>query len=126
MNISKYDFHDGFIIDLIQTQNNIKICMESAEIDANALLDSTLLLSSRKTLKGILHIQGIVEIKINDRSIYEEIKKEHDEGNIASFEIEQNHVKLLVEWLDYSLTSAEPVIWTEYDIKATNIYWENN
>ena len=40
MNISHYDFHDGYLIDIKNYKDNIEIFMESAQINYDALKDN--------------------------------------------------------------------------------------
>ena len=51
MNISLYDFHDGYLIDIKHSKDNMEICMESAQIHYEDLKDN-LSLSIHNTLKG--------------------------------------------------------------------------
>ena len=85
MNISKYDFHDGYVIDLKHINNKIKISMESAEISDEELKDD-IILSDHSTIKGKLHMERIKNIRINNKDYLENFLKIHDKGNIYSFD----------------------------------------
>ncbi len=124
MNISYYDFHDGYLIDFKHDKDGLEISMESAQIDPDDLKDC-IQLSKHRTLKGKLHINFIKEFKINDDLFLGEFKKPHDDGEIFEFDIKNNIVRLTVIWMDHSPKPSETKFWYTYEISAEKIYWEN-
>ena len=123
MNISKYEFHDGTIIDIKHINNNIEISMESSEIDPEEISEK-ITLSKNYTIKGILHIEGIKTIK-EDKKIYEKkIIKNFDLGEILHFKIKNNKVELLIQWENLS-SQMKIIDVTDFKIEAEKIWWEN-
>jgi hypothetical protein len=124
VNISKYDFHDGYVVDIKHINNKIEISMESAEISEEELKDD-IALSDRNTIKGKLHIDGIKNININSKIFFEKIVKTYDEGNIYSFDIQQNTLILIVSWINHAPKIYEETDFFRIEIEAEKIYWEN-
>jgi len=124
MNISYYDFHDGYLIDIKHIENKIEMFMESAQIHPDDMKDN-LVLSKHETLKGKLHIENIKEIKVNDKPLVGPFKKTHDEGDIYDFELSENKVSLTINWIDHPAKPIETGKWCTYEIMAEKIYWEN-
>lgn len=124
MDIKKYSdfFHDGGIINIMQKNNSIEISMESNQIWPEWNKDK-IPLSSYKTIKGKLHLEGVTNITedhINQKLIY----MNYDSGEILDFDINDNKIKLLVIWLNYppkpKLDKTELI-----EIEAKKIFWEN-
>lgn len=124
MNISKYDFHDGYIINMEHINNTMEISMESAEISDEELKDD-IILSDHDTIKGILHIEGIKTIKINDIVFLKNFVKTYDEGNVSAFIIKENQMILIVSWINHAPKTYEETDLFRIEIEAEKIYWEN-
>jgi hypothetical protein len=124
MHISNYEFHDGYIIKISHEPTEIKISMESAEIDEESIKkEDFLTLSAHYTLKGILHIKKIKNIEVNGVTYIGKLNQTeiYESGDISSFEITNNTVLLKVMW-------TKPYERTDLDIlkiEANEIYWEN-
>lgn len=125
MNIQKYSgyFHDGGIINIKHINNKeIEISMESSPLQPECNLDN-IPLSSFKTIRGKLHIVGVKNILANDKLI-KEIKIIYDDGEILRFSVNDNKVKLLINWINYPpkqrMHQSELI-----EIEAEEVYWEN-
>lgn len=124
MDIKKYEgyFHDGGIIDVKHINNSINIHMESAEIDPDDI-EGYIILSKSSRLTGILHIESINKITINNRKC-DEFKLVFDSYEILEFEINDSNVFLLLIGTNYPpKTRMNQSI--KIEIAAGNIYWEN-
>ena len=124
MNISKYDFHDGYIIDMKHVNDKIEIFMESAEI-SNEELEDNIILSDHNTIKGKLHVQGIESIEVNGKSFSGKFVKTYEEGNIYSFSIKENTVILVVSWINHPPKMQEELDFFRIEVKSDKIFWEN-
>jgi hypothetical protein len=124
MNISDYDFHDGYIINMEHVNNKMKISMESAEISDEELKDD-IILSNHDTIKGTLHIEGIKNFKINGAVFLEKFVKTYDEGNISSFTIKGNKMILIISWINHAPKIHEETDLFRIEIEGEKIYWEN-
>lgn len=124
MDISYYDFHDGYLIDLKHDNDKLEISMESSQIDIDDLRDK-IQLSNHRTLKGKLHIENIKEFKINDDLFLGEFNKLHDDGEVYDFEIKHNKLLLVVSWINYPPKPKIITPFFKYEIEAEKIYWEN-
>ena len=116
-------FHDGILIDIQQTKNSITLIMESAEIDPEDMNDN-ILLTQNNSLKGKLHLEKIISVKINNKIHVENLYKAYDHGTILDFEIEENTVELGITWTNFhpkTPTNDFSVI----EIEADKIWWEN-
>ncbi len=123
MNISHYEFHDGSVIDIKQSENKIGISMESAEV-CEEDLDNNILLSDHRTIKGILHLDGIVNILDNGQPFTGILKMLHDSAYILRFDIVENKVTLFIEWVNFP---PHPKVndYSFFEIEAETIWWEN-
>ncbi len=121
MNIAMYEdyFHDGSIIDIKHSGNNIEIAMTSAEITE----DLNIPLSKYNCIKGILSIHEVDSIKCEGTQFTGEITKLYDSANIVDFHLDQNKVKFAISWSNYN---PKPQIneFTILTIEAKNITWE--
>lgn len=125
MDISKYTsfFHDGGIDDIKHIENRMIISMESAEMDKNDI-NEDITLSKYDTIQGKLHIEGIINITINEKPFSGVLKKIYDSGNIFDFELGKNYVKLLVSWGNYP-PKSDIDDFSTIEIEAEKIWWEN-
>lgn len=124
VNISKYDFHDGCLINLKHFDNKIELSMESAEISDEELVNK-IILSKQNTIKGKLHLEKIESIKINNQTFSGVLKQEYDVGKIFSFQIEDNIVILMVGWENHPPKIFRQTDFYKIEIEANKIYWEN-
>ena len=127
MNISPYTsyFHDGSIIDIQYKGTELLISMESAELSPEDL-DEDIALSDQSALKGILHIQGIKAIWVNEQSFNNQLIMQGDSSRILDFEWKDNKVHFFIEWNNYP--PSKKLIHDEYTdmvIEAAHICWEN-
>ncbi len=125
MNLISYDFHDGYILDLRHDDNNLKISMESAEIDPDEV-SGDLELSKHNTVKGTLHIEKIKKIKMDNKRFFGKLKMDHDEGDIFDFRIIDGKVLIKISWIDHEPKRAMESRIISYEIEGTRIFWENN
>jgi len=125
MNAADYDafFHDGSLINIQHTNNKIEISMESAEISENDLKDD-IDLSKYNTLKGKLHLEDVKSILDNDQPFTGLLKMQFDSAIILDLEIVKNKIKMFLEWTNYP-PHAEIAAYSNYEIEAKKIWWEN-
>jgi hypothetical protein len=125
MNIADYDafFHDGSIINIQHTGNEIELSMESAEISENNL-ENGIYLSKYNTLKGKLHLEGVESILENDQPFTGVLKMQFDSAIILDLEIVKNKVNIFLEWTNYP-PHATVVAYSSYEIAVKKIWWEN-
>lgn len=125
MSIEKYKtyFHDGSIFYIKHENNCMKIAMESAEIDEEDLLPS-LKLSKENTIKGILHIDGIIKIQENAKDYTGIYEKKRPIAEIYDLELTPKHVELQIGWetipINYSYSDFSTL-----KITAEKVHWEN-
>lgn len=126
MDINNYTayFHDGEILDINHSEDNIILTMASAEMDQE---DCDIELSQESpfpNLRGKLHCKDIKEVSINDKPFKGRLKKTYDEAGISDFEIRGNSVYLSIKWGNYSPHYKE-LDFSTIRIEANKIYWEN-
>ncbi len=124
--IEKYTsyFHDGTVHDIKYTKNQIMIAMESAELRPEWNEDN-ITLSKRNTISGNLHLEDFGNIRINGQIYKEKLLKTYDSSDVYTFEIHPNKVLLLISWINYPPKPREETPFSEYEIEAKKIYWEN-
>lgn len=124
--IEKYTsyFHDGTVHDIKYIKNKIIIAMESAELRPEWNEDN-IALSKRNTISGNLHLENFGNIRINGQIYREKIIKTYDSSDVYTFEIHPNKVLLLISWINYPPKPREETPFSEYEIEAEKIYWEN-
>lgn len=125
MDISHYAdfFHDGSILDVRHINNNIELSMVSAEMDKDDTKDN-IVLSNDDSIQGILHIEGVKNILINDIPYLGKITKKYDSGKIFDFELARNFVELSIHWINYA-PKSEVNEFSVIRIEAEKIWWEN-
>ena len=124
MNVSKYDFHDGCIIDIEHFDNKILISMESVEISEDELQED-IVLSKYNTITGKLHIEDIGKIHVNNQEFFGILIKNYDRGYIFSFDIDENKATLVISWETCPPKMYEQTDFISIEITADIIYWEN-
>lgn len=117
-------FHDGSIIDIAHSSDKITIFMESAEI-APADLPEKYVLSIHNTLKGILHLEQIQSIRIDKQFCQESLHMKGDSAGIMDFEINENSIRLFIEWVNYPPHQKWINMYSKIIIEANKIHWEN-
>ncbi len=125
IDISKYVsyFHDGSIIDIQQTGNKVLISMESAEVSEEDINDE-FELSEQKTIKGILHLADIIDIRVQKELFHEKLKMLADIGDILEFKLNAKIAKLFVKWTNYP-PKKDMEEYSEIEITAETIFWDN-
>lgn len=126
MGIENYTayFHDGEILDITHSEDNIILTMLSAEMDQE---DCDIELSQESpfpNLRGKLHCQEIKEVFIDDKPFKGRLEKRYDEAGISDFEIRENSVYLSIKWGNYSPQYKE-LDFSTIRIEAGKVYWEN-
>jgi antitoxin component YwqK of YwqJK toxin-antitoxin module len=127
MDISNYlhYFHDGTVINIKHKKNDIQFLIESFPINQDDLSNKDFPpLSENHTLKGILHIDGIKYIKIENKPFHGILRKEYDDGEILDIRINKNTIVFLVEWKNL-FPKKRTAVTNEIEIKSDAIYWEN-
>ena len=124
MDIFKYTafFHDGAITDIKHDENGIEFFMKSAEMDIEDIVDDKIILTKDNRIKGILHIEGIKNIKIDDNHFFGLIEKKYDRGKIFDFEMKKNSVELSIDWVNFP-PKLQINEFTNIKIEADKIYW---
>ena len=125
ISIEKYIpyFHDGSIIAMEHTHNEITISMQSAQIDKEDLKDK-IELSKYQRIKGKLHIRHPRSILVDGKELTGILKMHFDKGNIFDFIWHDKFVELQIAWTNFSpkkSTNEFSVI----RIEADDIWWEN-
>ena len=125
MDIKKYAgyFHDGSIEMIRHSGENIDILMGSAEVSAEENEDN-IELSKDFCINGILHIEGVIQIKENNQLRFNKLRMENDAAEIFDLEIGSHCVAIDIAW--YSLP-PKPCIddLSVIEIEAEKIWWEN-
>jgi hypothetical protein len=126
LNIEKYAsyFHDGIVFDLEHENDKISFAVESAELRPEWNRDK-LILSKRHTISGILHLEEVKSIKINDKPCHSELVKSYDDGNIYHLEIKGDILIIELSWENYPPKRREETDVFIIEIQAKKIYWEN-
>jgi len=118
-------FHDGYLIDIKQSNDKIEISMESSQMFPDEILEvaSQIQLSDKHSIRGILHLEGVKSIRANHIPL-EKLKMKSDVGEILDFDFEGNKIILGITWVHdlFKLGMDDYVL---YEIEAEIIYWEN-
>lgn len=116
-------FHDGALIDIQHSDNQIALSLESSEMDLLDLKDP-IQLSERNSIKGKLHLMEINSIKLNDILFSDQLKMKYDSGTIFDLHIEKNRIEISLSWENFppkpSVNDFDTII-----IEAEEIKWEN-
>lgn len=125
MNISKYEafFHDGSVLGIAHRGAAINFCLASAEMDEEDVKDDVTL-SNDNSIRGILHVEGIKNILINEKRFSGIMKQKYDDGTIFNLEITKNEIELSVDWANFP-PKPEVNDFSVIKIKADRIWWEN-
>ncbi len=125
MDISIYAgyFHDGSIINIEQSGDNIDFSMQSAEMHEEDLKEN-ITLSKYHRIKGILHLERVKYIRNSDQPFHGILSMLYDGAGILDFEITKNNVKILLEWVNYP-PHPNITVYSSFEIEAEKIWWEN-
>jgi len=125
MKIQKYldEFHDGALIDIQYSDNELILSIESSEMDVSDMKDE-IALSERGTIKGKMHLKGIKLIKINSVHFIGFLEKKYDSGKIVDLQIAENNIMIAISWVNFP---PKPSVndFSTIEIKADTIWWEN-
>ena len=123
IDIRKYTdfFHDGTLSKIFQNERNIILWIKSAQIDEEEDLKEYIPLSEDHRIKGELHIENILDLKILGENVLNIIEKPLAFASILDFEIENNHLFLSVLWNYLNPRRHE---YLEYNIEAEKIWWK--
>ena len=124
MNIQRYDFHDGYLIDIENIDQDILISLESAQVSDDENKEGYIL-STNSTLKGKLHIKNVSNISVNDSPLLGKLVKKYDEGDVFSLEVQRQKVVLEVTWLNHPPKPYEETPIHKIVIEGDSIFWEN-
>ncbi len=126
MNIHKYAgyFHDGIVHDIEYTKNKMILALESAELLPEWNEDN-ITLSKRNTISGKLHLEDLGSIRVNGQIYNKKLVKTYDSSDIYTFEIHSKKILLLISWINYPPKPREETPFSEYEIEAEKIIWEN-
>lgn len=125
MNIADYAsyFHDGSLIDIKQDHSTIILSIESAEISADENKDN-ILLSNHLTMKGKLHLDGVVLIEENEKPFSDHLIMLADSADILHLKIQGTKIRLDLEWMNFP-PHPKITAYSFYIIHAEKIWWEN-
>lgn len=117
-------FHDGSIIDIQYEGAELLISMESAELPSEDLCED-IALSDHSRLKGILHLQGIKSIYVDEQPFNGKLVRHATKSSrILDFSIKGVIVHFFIEWSSIPANSSQDEF-TDIVIEAEHIYWEN-
>jgi hypothetical protein len=125
MSIEKYTayFHDGALIDIQHSDNQIVLSLESSEMDLSDLKDP-IQLSERNSIKGKLHLKRISSVILNDVSFSGQLKMKYDSGTIFDLHIEKKRIEISLSWENFppkpSVNDFDTIV-----IEAEEVKWEN-
>lgn len=124
MNIAKYGayFHDASLIDVHHAGTHIIFSMWSAEMDPEDMEDDIPLSDLR--IKGRLHVEGVKEIRIDEKQFSGILKMFYDSGEIFHLEIEKNKMEIQIIWQQWLPKPINEVGFSTIQIEAEKIYWE--
>ncbi len=101
----------------------MELFLQSCGIESDEPVDRKLL-SEEGAFRGKLCLTGIRWIKVDDKEGKEIPWKEYDHGEILDFEIENNKVFLLIQWIDYRPKRYTDDV-SKIEIEAEKIDWVN-
>ncbi len=113
-------FHDGEVLDIMHTNNNIDMVLKSAEVDANLVKNIPLSVNHRIT--GKLHVMGVNRILNNGVKFDGKIRFILPENDLLHLKINKNVVFCEIGWRGAGLGEID---FSDLEIHATSIWWEN-
>jgi hypothetical protein len=116
-------FHDGSLIDIQHTPNQIVLSLESAEMDLIDVKDQ-IQLSERNTFKGKLHLENVKNISVNDIPNSGILQLPYDTGSIFDLTLTDKMIELQIVWVNFP---PKPYVndFSTIKIEAGKIWWEN-
>lgn len=115
-------FHDGAVINIIQTENNIFVDMISAEIEV-AVNNGMIIVSKDGRLKGSLCFEEVQGVKFNGRAISTKLKMKYDTASIYALDITSpESAEISIIWESYHSHFSEHGM-DHVQISANKIYW---
>ena len=97
--------------------------IRSAEVDQEEITDSTLLAQeSFFFLRVKLHIEGVKNIKMNNRPFSKHISKLYPDNDLLHLGIKNNTVFLEIGWRQSNPPISD---FSAFEIEAKKIWWEN-
>ena len=125
MDIVKYCsyFHDGSLINIRDNETDVQLFLESAEVDPSSF-SQKFQLTNENTIQGILHLQNIRKVLVDDQIIDHPLTMKYSDGEILKLNIQKTVVFLLIEWKNYPpIGHANDV--SKIEIESEKIYWED-
>jgi len=116
-------FHDGTLINIKQLKNSVEILMSSAEMDPEDMEDN-IPLANDNSIKGKLHIENVINIKVSNNEQINNLLKIYDHGTILEFEFKDKMIELGILWENFRPKSPTNDFST-IEIVAEKIWWEN-
>lgn len=101
----------------------MKISMESAEMAKEDLKDD-IVLSKDNRIRGILHLEGITNIKENGYPVFDVWKMKYEDAEIFHFQLSQQKVEFQIKWSCYPPNTCMEDFST-IEIEVGKIWWEN-
>jgi hypothetical protein len=123
MDISKYDsyFHDGSVINITYRDHEIILSLDSGQLSEEENPDR-IPLSDHSTLKGKLHLEGVIKITDNDIPLTDNLQMLADSAEILHLNIQNNLVILNLNWINFPPSKDQ---YSFYCIECSKIWWEN-
>ena len=81
--------------------------------------------SKRNTISGKLHLEDLGSIRNNGQIYNKKLVKTYDSSDVYTFEIYPKKILLLISWINYPPKPREETPFSEYEIEAEKIVWEN-
>lgn len=116
-------FHDGCLEKICYNGKTVEIVIISAEIFPEDL-NEDIKISFDNRIKGILHLEDIKNITINDIVLHTVLRKTHEDAEILKLEIQKNCVVIMVEWSNFPSVGDDNVF-SKINIEAEKIWWED-
>jgi len=120
-------FHDGWIKELHHSlpEKKIVFTMISAQVLDCDDFDHTIEVSKNYTICGILHIEGVKKITINNKTFASELKLLDKYGEILDFEIEgDQRIEIGIRYNKLSDTTPD-FSYQFIEIECETHRWEN-
>ncbi|CDR33197.1 hypothetical protein [Criblamydia sequanensis] len=124
--ISEYslEFHDGVLINIEQSKNNIVMTLMSAEIKPEVTVEK-ILLSNDRRIKGKLHFNNVLRVLKNGFLFTKPIVMKNEFGDVSYIKfISSEIVEISLSWETYSPHFRE-LGGNHFQIEAKKIYWES-
>lgn len=117
-------FHDGSLIGLLHIGNQLKLTLISAEINEQDRFDD-IPLSRDFRLKGVLILEGVSNLKVNEKPFNEPLKMESEIADIYNLEISEHALEMNLTWETYTPCFSEVMSQT-VGLNFDRLHWEND